>query len=52
MFLYSKLAFGFELKKKLPTSFPKIDIRFFLALISIFGFYFFYFGILKYIIVF
>ena len=42
MFLNSKLAFGSELKKKKPTSFPKIDKRtFFLAFISFFGFYFF-----------
>ena len=41
MFLYSKLAFGSELKKEIPTSFPKIDKQ--LALISIFGFYSFLF---------
>ena len=56
MFLYSKLAFGSELKKKIPTRFPKINESFFLGICFIFGNLFlflgFYFLFFKYIIVF
>ena len=46
LFSCSKYGFTAGGKKKVPTSFPKIDKRtFFLAFISFFGFYFFW-GIL------